>query len=352
MRASPLLRRVFGASTVLSASASTVIAHAKALDSNDLGQPAVGSNHKPDSSSDEQPVRVPLATLQSEFLRVLRSERVGLPPDVAALCARLFMENQRDGVYSHGLNRFGGFASAVADGRFDKGARPTPELRFGCVEQWDGHCGIGLWNAHVAMSRAVELARTHGIGCVALRNTNHWMRAGSYGLQAARAGCVGICFTNTCPLLPPWGSAEARIGNNPLCVAIPRGDSQEPLLLDMAMVRQQIKRSMLFLPSQTGGPRQTDTASCCLPPHCVPWFNPIEPVLQRQATGPVAQWARAAPRRRVRRKRRALHRSGSDSRLAKGAASGVLERIRSVIRVIGDSCIGFSLLHAGVQGWR
>jgi LDH2 family malate/lactate/ureidoglycolate dehydrogenase len=211
-----LRRAVFGASAAFSASASSTCVRA---------------------DSDEA-VRVPLSTLQSEFLRVLRSERVDLPPDVAALCAKLFMENQRDGVYSHGLNRFGGFVSAVVDGRFDKAARPTVEQRFGCVEQWDGHCGIGLWNAHVATSRAVDLARKYGIGCVALRNTNHWMRAGSYGLQAARAGCVGICFTNTCPLLPPWGSAEARIGNNPLCIAIPRGKSQEPLLLDMAMVRQ------------------------------------------------------------------------------------------------------------------
>eukprot|EP01043_Picozoa_sp_COSAG02_P002119 COSAG02_NODE_48_length_45421_cov_103.222100_12_plen_246_part_00 len=210
-----LQRAVFSASAAFSASASSMCVQADSVD---------------------EAVRVPLSTLQSEFLRVLRSERVSLPPDVAALCAKLFMENQRDGVYSHGLNRFGGFVNAVVDGRFDKAARPTVEHRFGCLEQWDGHCGIGLWNAHVATSRAVDLARHYGIGCVALRNTNHWMRAGSYGLQAARAGCVGICFTNTCPLLPPWGSAEARIGNNPLCIAIPRGESQEPLLLDMAMV--------------------------------------------------------------------------------------------------------------------
>jgi hypothetical protein len=146
------------------------------------------------SAPEEEPVRVPLATLQAEFLRVLRSERVGLAPEVAALCAKLFTENQRDGVYSHGLNRFGGFVSAVASGNFDRNARPTTEMQLGCVEQWDGHCGIGLWNANAAMSRAVELARVNGIGCVALRNTNHWMRAGSYGLQAARAGCVGICW--------------------------------------------------------------------------------------------------------------------------------------------------------------
>jgi 3-dehydro-L-gulonate 2-dehydrogenase len=68
-------------------------------------------------------------------------------------------------VYSHGLNRFGGFVSAVVDGRFDKSARPTTELRFGCVEQWDGHGGIGLWNATAAMTRAVELVRA--VDCAA-----------------------------------------------------------------------------------------------------------------------------------------------------------------------------------------
>ena len=45
------------------------------------------------------------------------------------------------------------------------------------------------------MARAVELAKVHGIGLVALRNTNHWQRGGAYGLQAADAGCIGVCWT-------------------------------------------------------------------------------------------------------------------------------------------------------------
>jgi 3-dehydro-L-gulonate 2-dehydrogenase len=93
--------------------------------------------------------------------------------------------------------------------------------------------GIGLWNAHIAMGRAIELARPHGLGCVGLRNTNHWMRAGTYGLQAADAGCIGICWTNTIPLMPAWGSADVTIGNNPLVIAVPRPEGH--LLLDMAM---------------------------------------------------------------------------------------------------------------------
>ena len=34
----------------------------------------------------------------------------------------------------------------------------------------------------------MEIAREHGIGVVALRNANHWMRGGTYGQQAAEKG--------------------------------------------------------------------------------------------------------------------------------------------------------------------
>ena len=55
--------------------------------------------------------RVPFQILQDELYRVLAS--VGFTDERAMLCARLFAENQRDGVYSHGLNRFPGFVSGL-----------------------------------------------------------------------------------------------------------------------------------------------------------------------------------------------------------------------------------------------
>jgi 3-dehydro-L-gulonate 2-dehydrogenase len=103
------------------------------------------------------------------------------------------------------------------------------------MEQWDGRMGAGPWNAQLSMGRAIELARLHGLGCVALRNTNHWMRGGTYGLQAAEAGCIGICWTNTMPLMPPWGSAQPKLGNNPLVVAVPRQGGH--MLMDAAMTQ-------------------------------------------------------------------------------------------------------------------
>ncbi len=175
--------------------------------------------------------RVPFQILCDEFYRVLAT--VGYTDERAKLCARLFAENQRDGVYSHGLNRFPGFVTGLKSKQIDFRAKPEKVESFGAIERWDGKMGVGLVNAYICMQRAVEIAEVHSIGCVGLSNTNHWMRGGAYGLQAAEAGYIGICWTNTTRLMPPWGSAEKKIGNNPLAIAIPRDEGH--ILLDMAM---------------------------------------------------------------------------------------------------------------------
>ena len=175
--------------------------------------------------------RVPFQTLQNELYRVLAS--VGFTDERAMLCARLFAENQRDGVYSHGLNRFPGFVAGLENKQINFRTAPEKIESFGALERWDGKMGVGLVNAHFCMQRATELADVHGIGCVGLSNTNHWMRGGAYALQAAEAGYIGICWTNTTRLMPPWGSAEKKIGNNPMAIGIPREGGH--ILLDMAM---------------------------------------------------------------------------------------------------------------------
>ncbi|MGI4872005.1 MAG: 3-dehydro-L-gulonate 2-dehydrogenase [Janthinobacterium lividum] len=176
-------------------------------------------------------MRIPYQQLQQEFQRVLLA--VGFPAAKAAQCATLFANNSRDGVYTHGLNRFPTFVGHVRDGLVQPAAEPELVETFGLVERWDGHYGPGPTNATAAMARAIELAQAHGIGCVALRHTNHWMRGGTYGWQAAEAGCIGLCFTNTIANVTPWGGTEARLGNNPLVLAVPRPAGH--LVLDMAL---------------------------------------------------------------------------------------------------------------------
>ena len=175
--------------------------------------------------------RISFEQVQVTLAGVLR--RLGFAAHRAELCARLFAETTCDGVYTHGLNRFTRFAAMVRNGSIDVNAEPVALARFGALERWDGRGGPGNLNAYAAMERAMTLSREHGIGCVALGNTNHWMRGGTYGWQAAETGLIGICWTNTMPNLPPWGATEPCIGNNPLVIGVPRTGGA--LVLDMAM---------------------------------------------------------------------------------------------------------------------
>lgn len=170
-----------------------------------------------------------------ELLEALRRAllKLGFESERARLCARLFTETTCDGVYSHGLNRFSRFVAMIHNGSNDVHALPELAASCGAVERWDGKLGVGNLNAYQCMERALALARRHGIGCIALANTNHWMRGGSYGWQAADAGMIGICWTNTLANLPPWGASDPRLGNNPLVIAVPRPGGH--VVLDMAM---------------------------------------------------------------------------------------------------------------------
>ena len=151
----------------------------------------------------------------------------------AKLMAKVFTENTLCGVNSHGINRVPLFIQYIEKGLINVNAGAEKVEAFGSIERWDGHLGAGIVNATKSTNRAIELAKQHGMGMVALRNTNHWMRGGTYGWQAANAGCISFLFTNTLPNMPPWGGKQSRIGNNPLIVSIPRKEGH--VVLDMAM---------------------------------------------------------------------------------------------------------------------
>jgi len=175
--------------------------------------------------------RIPYEEMKAEFIRVLN--KYGITGEKAELSATLYVNASRDGIYTHGLNRFPKFIKSIENGSVDVNAEAEMVESLGMLERWDGHRGPGNLNAHKCMSRAIELAHQNTIGVVALRNTNHWMRPGNYGLMAIDEGCIGILWTNTVPNMPPWGGRDARLGNNPVVFAVPNGDA--PVLLDVAM---------------------------------------------------------------------------------------------------------------------
>ena len=161
--------------------------------------------------------------------------KVGLDDARAKQLAQVFAGNSLEGVYSHGVNRYMRFIDEVRRGVVDIHAQTEVVAAFGAIEVRDAHYGIGPINAESAMARAIELSKEHGIACVAVRNTNHWMRPGRYGWQAANAGVIGMCWSNTIGNMPPWGGLEPKLGNNPIVLAIPRKKGH--VVVDMAMTQ-------------------------------------------------------------------------------------------------------------------
>jgi 3-dehydro-L-gulonate 2-dehydrogenase len=171
--------------------------------------------------------------LKSEFTRILK--KYGFDELRAEKCAEIFAINTLEGVHTHGVNRFPRFISNIKDGYVRPDTFPIITFANEAVEQWDGNLGPGPLNAVFATDRATDLASKYGIGLVGLANTNHWMRGGTYGWQAARKGFVLIAWTNTEANMPAWGAKAASIGNNPFVIAVPY--KNEAVVLDFAMTQ-------------------------------------------------------------------------------------------------------------------
>ena len=167
----------------------------------------------------------------SEFHRILFTR--GFTENKALQCAQIFTNNSVDGVYSHGVNRFATFIKMVDGGYVKPNNTPSLKSKQGGIEQWDGNLGAGPLNAMHATDTAIDLSRQYGIGCMALSNTNHWMRGGAYGWHAAKKGFILIGWTNTIANMPAWGAIDNKLGNNPFVLAVPY--KEEAIVLDMAM---------------------------------------------------------------------------------------------------------------------
>lgn len=187
-------------------------------------------------------IHVTFEEMKSVFEGIL--SKAGFSRERAERCAEIFALNSLEGVYSHGVNRFPRFVSNIKDGYILPQAVPSLVKSAGSVEQWNGNLGPGPLNAVFATERAMEIASENGIGLVAMGNTNHWMRGGTYGWQTATKGFIFIGWTNTEANMPAWGAKDFRIGNNPLVLAVPY--KNEAVVLDFAMSQYSYGKMELF----------------------------------------------------------------------------------------------------------
>ena len=71
-------------------------------------------------------MRVPYEKMYNEFVRVLL--KYGFDKEKAEISAKLYADASRDGVYTHGLNRFPKFIKSIHDGGHPRRACAEGEL--------------------------------------------------------------------------------------------------------------------------------------------------------------------------------------------------------------------------------
>ena len=100
----------------------------------------------------------------------------------------------------------------------------------------DGHWGFGYVVNERAMQLTIDKARRADVAAATVFRQGHIGRLSSYTQMAAAAGMIGLVTADSgrsAKAVAPFGGREARLGTNPISIAIP-SDLEGPLYLDMA----------------------------------------------------------------------------------------------------------------------
>jgi L-2-hydroxycarboxylate dehydrogenase (NAD+) len=175
---------------------------------------------------------VDFKTMESFMVDVFKG--VGVPEADARVCADVLIAADKRGIDSHGIGRL----KPIYYDRIKEGIQ-NPVTNFEIVREGlttaviDGHDGMGHVIGKKAMQMAIDKAKKHGMGMVAVRNSTHYGIAGYYSLMAIENGMIGITGTNARPSIAPTFGVENMLGTNPLTFGMPT-DEAFPFFLDCA----------------------------------------------------------------------------------------------------------------------
>ncbi|KAK2616496.1 hypothetical protein QQS21_000538 [Conoideocrella luteorostrata] len=158
----------------------------------------------------------------------------GVPAENAAIIAKYLVAADLRGVDTHGINRIPSYMERIRQGVLNPSVQPTVNQVTPVVAQVDGQNGFGFVAAQLAMSAAIESAKTYGIGMASVKHSNHFGMAAWVVQQALDADMMSLVFTNSSPALPPYGGKSKLMGVSPIACGAPGKGPMPSFILDMA----------------------------------------------------------------------------------------------------------------------
>ncbi|MBN2021177.1 MAG: Ldh family oxidoreductase [Pirellulales bacterium] len=159
--------------------------------------------------------------------------KCGVEEAGARLSANVLVTTDAFGVFTHGTKLLRGYVRRLQAGGIRADAVPRVEREGPAWAILDGQSGLGMVTSVLAMNKAIEKAKTAGVGYAGARNSCHFGAAGYYALMAARADMIGLAMANDYPSMAVLGARKAVLGTNPFAYAVPAG-REPPIFLDIA----------------------------------------------------------------------------------------------------------------------
>jgi LDH2 family malate/lactate/ureidoglycolate dehydrogenase len=157
----------------------------------------------------------------------------GLDADDARVVASSLIFAELRGVKTHGLLRLGIYVDRIRAGGINGKAKTDTIADLGALVIIDADAAAGAVSGTYACDIAVERAREHGVGCVIIRNGNHFGASAFFTNRIADAGLLGLAACNTESVMSAPGGGRPVLGTNPIAVAVPLPYTSRPQL-DMA----------------------------------------------------------------------------------------------------------------------
>ena len=162
--------------------------------------------------------------------------RMGSEEAEAAQVADHLVRANLAGHDSHGVGMIPTYVRLLREGLLVPNQSADTVLDAGALLVIDARRGYGQRMAADAVRRAIARAKELGACVLALRNSSHIGRIGTYAELAASEGCAFTAFVNVADhhdVQATWAAAEPRLGTNPFCAAVP-GPDGPAVMLDMA----------------------------------------------------------------------------------------------------------------------
>lgn len=160
-------------------------------------------------------------------------KKLELKEEEAKIVSDILITADLRGISSHGIARLPIYAKRIELGLIN----PKPGIKIlkenHTSALLDADNGMGHIAAYEAMNLCIKKAKIAGIASIAVKNSNHFGINAYYTMMAAKENLIGIAFTNTSPLMAPFGGRERLLGSNPLSIAIPSGKEPD-IVVDMA----------------------------------------------------------------------------------------------------------------------